>query len=67
MIKDLLGLSFLDKASLVEDPNKRGPLLLELANLNKDMEYGCLQEAQKLALEVENYTALTHINCDLSL
>ena len=67
MLKDLLGLSSLDRASLVEDPNKRGPLLLGLADLNKDMEYGCLQEAQKLALEAKNYTALTHINCDLSL
>jgi len=66
MLRQVLGLSSLEKASLVEDPNERGPLLIELADIYEDMAYSCLTEASELAFRVSNFKALTHINTDLS-
>jgi len=66
MLRHVLGFSSLEKASLVEDPNERGPLLMELADIYIDTAYSCLMEAGELALRVNNFKALTNINRDLS-
>lgn len=66
MLKELLGFAALDRAPLVDSPDRRGPLLFELAEMDDGLARACLEEVDELALAVGNLGALAHANGDLA-